>query len=518
MALHLTRKHFDIEAFDFDVSAMLEQAQLIHKLCNQPANKTEEWINGIREILAFQLEDGSFSVTDNYHMPSDARVDFIYHPSYDCCQALIKALLVLSKSVDNTLSDKGAATGSRNYDASLSIELIPRIEQALRSGLSFCCGRNLEGHGIEGLSDQIETMNGFIAAGAVELMKSNRALCPDFFNLIERIAESYSSRLRVADVYDGWQGCHADEYAMIANAFGLPTGIAIFVYGTLMMGMRNAGHVEHLPHLGQAWLNGYTLYNLGRYPGIRKSNKIAHRNNVVFGELIEVEFDDLRKINELEGEGTLYKLTKVKVDTHMGPKDALTYVYLHDVEPNAEIPPFLQPYSNYVRRRSELVWYVAYGSNLKYERFMHYLQGGRCRFNGRTYPGCLNSAAPIAIMPLEIPHDIYFGNNSGSWNGGVAFLDPSKPGHTYGRAYLITLEQYEELRAMEGSSASWYPDEITLGEYADIPVRTFTNAADRPRRDPSESYLAVLREGIEETFPQLDVESVDAYLSSALSR
>lgn len=518
MALHLTRNYPNLDASDFDVPAMLKQARAIHEFSNQPADQSEYWIMDICEILAFQLEDGSFAVTGNYHMPSDARVDFIYRPSYDCCQALIKTFLMLSNSPDNKMAIDKKDIDSRGNDEPHSAEFISRIERALKSGLSFCCTRNLEGHGIDGLSQQIEAMQGFIDAGVLDLMKINRWICPEFFDLIERIAESYSKRLEVADIYDGWHVRHAEDYTSIARAFGFSTGIKVFIYGTLMSGMRNAGYAEHLPHLGSAWLDGYTLYNLGRYPGIRKSEECTHQNSTVFGELVEVEIDDFLKMNELEGEGVLYKSTKVTVDTPTGPKDALTYVYLHDVEPSNEIPVYLQPYTNYIRLRNELVWYVAYGSNLKHERFMHYLQGGSCPLNGRTYSGCSDPTAPIATMPLEIPYDIYFGNDSSSWGGGVAFLDTSKPGRAYARAYLITRKQYEEIHAMEGSGSNWYHNDVVLDEYAGIPMQTFSNLTRRPYRQPAEPYLAVLRAGLEEAFPQLAPVDIETYLSSALSR
>lgn len=37
----------------------------------------------------------------------------------------------------------------------------------------------------------------------------------------------------------------------------------------------------------------------------------------------------------------------------------------------------------------EYVWYASYGSNMLYERFMHYIKGGYCEFNNKIYPGFL---------------------------------------------------------------------------------------------------------------------------------
>lgn len=169
--------------------------------------------------------------------------------------------------------------------------------------------------------------------------------------------------------------------------------------------------------------------------------------------------------------------------------------------------------------RETHVWYVCYGSNLLCERFMLYVAGGECPYNGSSYPGCDDPTPPALDVPFDIPYDIYFGNERSAWGeGGVAFLDPSAPGFSYGRAYLVTRGQYEQVRDQEGRGSAWYCDELDLGDLHGISAVTFTNFSPRPRRAPSASYLDVLVRGLRETRPDLSDEEVRRYFDAAQGR
>lgn len=144
------------------------------------------------------------------------------------------------------------------------------------------------------------------------------------------------------------------------------------------------------------------------------------------------------------------------------------------------------------------VWYASYGSNLLWERFRYYIEGGTFPGNGREYDGCEDTELPAETRRIEIPFERYYARNSSSWSdGGVAFIDPEKPGKTMGRMYLITEGQFAEVKDQEGPD--WYGREVCLGKYDGCPVMTFTEYERSPETEPSEGYLAVVREGEEET-------------------
>ena len=115
---------------------------------------------------------------------------------------------------------------------------------------------------------------------------------------------------------------------------------AIFVYGTLMEGLRNADYVAGCPRISGAWVEGYDLYDLGRYPAALP----GAQSSKVLGEICLVDDQTLARVNELEEEGSLYRAVPVTAHSPQGDFDALVYVYLHEVPQGSQIPLADQPY------------------------------------------------------------------------------------------------------------------------------------------------------------------------------
>ena len=165
------------------------------------------------------------------------------------------------------------------------------------------------------------------------------------------------------------------------------------------------------------------------------------------------------------------------------------------------------------------VWYACYGSNVNEDRFLCYIKGGICGFNGRSYDGCTDKRDPIADKPIIIPHKLYFGNSSGAWGGGgVAFINPQWDSEqsTWGRMYLITQEQFEQIHIAEGSGPNWYGELLELGEADGYRIRTFTNAGIRPANVPSDTYLKVMAIGLKETYPHKSPAEISQYITEHL--
>ena len=163
---------------------------------------------------------------------------------------------------------------------------------------------------------------------------------------------------------------------------------------------------------------------------------------------------------------------------------------------------------------NKYVWYACYGSNILKERFMLYINGGFCRFNGRNYNGCSDTSSPVEDRPITLPYKLYFGNSSGSWDGGgVAFLEPEETQgvETLGRIYLITEDQFRSINKIEGPT--WYDKILDLGTVDGVPVKTFTHSTTFPRRMPSQGYLEVVKEGIRETYPNITKTGIVDYIN-----
>lgn len=94
----------------------------------------------------------------------------------------------------------------------------------------------------------------------------------------------------------------------------------------------------------------------------------------------------------------------------------------------------------------DLLWYVAYGSNVHADRFNAYVSGGRPEGAARRYPGCRDATPPRAVRPVRFGGRVFFALNSTVWAGGMAFYDPSLPDSSVaGRAYLVTLSQFSDI-------------------------------------------------------------------------
>ena len=152
--------------------------QLLRYFRDYGLDNDSDWRQSLDSILGSQREDGSFPLSSDGCMPSDARVDFIFRPTYVCCQILMRALL------------GGALSGVQER----------RVIIALSRGLAFSCHCGLLGHGYEGLKQQREDVRDFARAGIVEIAERYSSLCPEFFSLINGIADDYVKRIAEGNV------------------------------------------------------------------------------------------------------------------------------------------------------------------------------------------------------------------------------------------------------------------------------------------------------------------------------
>jgi len=158
--------------------------------------------------------------------------------------------------------------------------------------------------------------------------------------------------------------------------------------------------------------------------------------------------------------------------------------------------------------KEELVYYVSYGSNTLYERFIVYIKGGYNKELEISQIGCTNKSLPKSSIPYEINHSIYFANKSSKWNNeGVAFLDITKPGHSLGRAYLITKSQLHEVHQQEGDHPNWYNKLHKLGDIDGKEVYTITNSGRLEDNKPGIKYINVIIRGLKQIYKKEIVEN-----------
>jgi hypothetical protein len=156
-------------------------------------------------------------------------------------------------------------------------------------------------------------------------------------------------------------------------------------------------------------------------------------------------------------------------------------------------------------------------------------------------------------MPIRFAGRMHFASSSGRWGGGgVAFMDVDASGHALGRAYLVTMEQFDDVVAQENGRSvgsvtvetkdALGGDPVTvmatglygtmehIGDYNGAPVLTFTGsftAAEavasandtksfgQSTNPPSGNYLRMIGSGLSETFGMSIEEQADYLRGSA---
>lgn len=169
--------------------------------------------------------------------------------------------------------------------------------------------------------------------------------------------------------------------------------------------------------------------------------------------------------------------------------------------------------------RADLVWYVAYGSNLCATRLGCYLEGGTPAGGRRETAGARDPRPPRGWRRVVLPHPLWFGGPSRTWRGGPAFLDVDGAGEAVGRAWLVTRDQLADVVAQENGLAAGavelddahleaggvvvprgpYGRVVALAGPDDRPALTCTYVRRPPWRAPDPAYLELVHVGLVET-------------------
>lgn len=182
----------------------------------------------------------------------------------------------------------------------------------------------------------------------------------------------------------------------------------------------------------------------------------------------------------------------------------------------------------------DLVWYVAYASNLSAKRLRCYLQGGRPPGSRRTYEGGRDPSPPTRDVALVLPGRLVFAGRSTVWGGAMAFYDATAEGEILARGYLVTFGQLSDLVSQEArqpvgrdlapgqaSVRSWptpsrvYESLMHLGERDGSPMFCLTSQRLLEPAPPSAAYLRVILAGLREVFGWTSSQSADYLLEAS---
>lgn len=181
----------------------------------------------------------------------------------------------------------------------------------------------------------------------------------------------------------------------------------------------------------------------------------------------------------------------------------------------------------------DLVWYVAYASNLSASRLRCYLQGGRPPGSRRTYEGGRDPSPPTRDVALVLPGRLVFAGRSRVWGGAMAFYDALAEGEILARGYLVTFGQLSDLISQEArrpvghdlapnqsvgrlwpTPSSVYESVVHLGDRDGQPMFCLTSQRLLEPAPPSAAYLRVILVGLRETFGWTAPECADYLLGA----
>lgn len=183
------------------------------------------------------------------------------------------------------------------------------------------------------------------------------------------------------------------------------------------------------------------------------------------------------------------------------------------------------------------VWYASYGSNLSYDRFMCYIEGGRPLGSNQIEKGCLDKAPPVKDKAVTIRHELRFVQRSKRWNNqGVAVIShaPSDGFETLGRMYLITKEQFYHVVMQENNlscsetcafdlpkvgemlviAQGLYGRILCIGQEEGYPIYTFTSVKAEEElmiNGPCEAYLQMIARGMLEIYDLSTMQLVNYF-------
>lgn len=297
----------------------------------------------------------------------------------------------------------------------------------------------------------------------------------------------------------------------------------VFVYGTLMKGQRVNDKLDGARYLGRGVLRDYRMFSLGSYPGIQ-----PYVGGSVVGELYEIDEVHIAELDRYEGEGELYRREIVEVFTYANehgyepfvyPRYHKAYVYIY----NGDAEQLGTMNQMWGVQDDEYIWYASYGSNIDEDRFLCYLEGGKCAANGKTYDGCDDKSRWIEEDIALYPGTVYASNNSPSWkNKGVAFYDEKGTnrylnGFAFMKLYKIRWSQLLQIQRQEGRGASWYGRIVAAGVHSDgVPVYTFTSVQKGQYSEPDVSYVNLIRDAIRREIDKARLQVHDFGLETAL--
>ncbi len=117
----------------------------------------------------------------------------------------------------------------------------------------------------------------------------------------------------------------------------------LFCYGTLMRGFGNNRIIADQLFIGEGkTIEDYAMYNLGRFPGLKKDKAGGTR---IQGEVWQIDEKALANCDRLEGHPNFYRREKINVELKSGVGHVSAWCYF-----------FQQPIMKFHKKIDDGVW------------------------------------------------------------------------------------------------------------------------------------------------------------------
>lgn len=115
------------------------------------------------------------------NMPSDARVDFVFTPTYIASAFIMKAALLSPEIMNND-----------------------KVKTTLAAALQGCTARGFAGHGYENNIGRVRALKIFSSAGTRQFIGKYPDLCPDFTRLYKKTVKYIKTWVKENNAVDAW--------------------------------------------------------------------------------------------------------------------------------------------------------------------------------------------------------------------------------------------------------------------------------------------------------------------------
>lgn len=156
----------------------------LHSICNEEVSKED--VRAYAERLISQAkplkknpEMYFLGLDEPNKMPSDARVDYFYKPTYLGTAIVMKTLMMYP-------------------------EMLQKHSSIIHGLMLGCTGRGFSGHGFDGLKGLIEALRIFAEADCGVFISKYPKVCPEFTRLYAETSDMLKERIAEGSVCNEW--------------------------------------------------------------------------------------------------------------------------------------------------------------------------------------------------------------------------------------------------------------------------------------------------------------------------